>query len=273
MFPYFAQPQIGIGRFILRPFGVLVAISILVGRQMSIRRATRLGMPDVAPDPFALAILVGGFFGARLDKALLDNPRGVWADPMIVLRDWNGIASFGGLLGGLLGGILWMRHLRLTWEQRFQFLDIFAYVFPFAWVFGRLGCALANDHRGVLTNSWLAVRYPDGPRYNLGLIELIFTLLLAALFMLLDRKRRPVGFFFGLLGIVYGLFRLYLDTLHYEPIRYFGVTLDQIGAVVTVLVGAAGAALAFRRSRASSDSLRSTPQRYPPISPSDRTTL
>jgi phosphatidylglycerol:prolipoprotein diacylglycerol transferase len=260
--PYFPQPQIGIGPFTLRPFGALMVASLLVGRQMSIHRARRLGMPDIAPNPFTLAIVLAGLIGAHLDKVVLDHPRDFLADPLIVLRDWSGIASFGGLLGGLLGGLWWMRHLRLTWAQRFQFLDVFAYVFPFAWPFGRLGCTLANDHRGMLTNSWLAVRYPEGARYNLGLVELIFTLLLAAWFAWFDRKPRPVGFFFGLLGIVYGGFRLFLDTLHYDPIRYFGVTLDQIGGAVTMLVGACGLALALRPTPPSSSPLPPSPPNH-----------
>ncbi len=246
--------------------------AIVVGRQASIRRATRLGLPDVAPNPFTVAVLAGGFLFAHLDKIILDNPRAFLAHPSMVFRDWTGIGSFGGFLGGLLGAFLWMRHLRLTWAEQFHFLDVFAWVFPFAWIFGRLGCTLAHDHRGLWTTSWLAIRYPEGPRYNLGLIELIFTLSLSALFLVLDRKPRPTGFYLAVLAILYGAFRLFLDTLHDNPIRYFGVTLDQIGGVVTIAVGAAALTFVLLRSRSSSDSFLSTPHRYPPISPPDRIT-
>ena len=272
MLPYVPQPHFSIGPLTFSPFGLLCVTAIVVGREASIRRATRLGLPDVAPNPFTIAVIGCGYLGAHLDKVILDNPRAFLADPTAVFRDWSGIASFGGFLGGLLGAFLWMRHLRLTWAEQFRFLDVFAWVFPFAWIFGRLGCTLANDHRGLWTLSRLAVRYPEGPRYNLGLIELIFTILLAVLFLLLDRRPWPVGFYIGVLPIVYGAFRLYLDTLHDDPIRYFGVTLDQIGGVATVTFGAVALALLRRRSRSSSDAFLSTPQRYPPGSPSDRTT-
>ncbi|MDP8979305.1 MAG: hypothetical protein M3O35_01795, partial [Acidobacteriota bacterium] len=96
------------------------------------------------------------------------------------------------------------------------------YGLPFAWMIGRLGCALAHDHRGLPSTSWIAVRFPEGPRYDLGLIEFLFLIVLATAFRILDRRPRPVGFFFGLFGVVYGAFRIWLDTLHIQPMRFYG---------------------------------------------------
>jgi phosphatidylglycerol:prolipoprotein diacylglycerol transferase len=229
VFPYFPQPQIRIGPVTVHAFGVLVVCGVLAGRAMILRRAARQGLSARTADRLCLWMLVCGFIGAHLYKALYE--------PRAILRDWTGIASFGGVLGGLLGGAWWMQRQRMPRAERFQLLDIFAFCFPFAWAFGRLGCTLAHDHPGVLTTSWLAVRFPRGARYDLGLIELMFTLPLAAVFLVLDRKPRPPGLFFGLLWILYGGFRLWLDTLHEAPTRYFGVTLDQIGGILGILVG------------------------------------
>jgi prolipoprotein diacylglyceryltransferase len=54
-----------------------------------------------------------------------------------------------------------------------------------------------------------------------------------------------VGFFFGLFGVVYGGFRIWLDTLHVQPARFYG-------GAAGVLVGLVGFAvmLALQRSRA-----------------------
>jgi prolipoprotein diacylglyceryltransferase len=38
---------------------------------------------------------------------------------------------------------------------------------------------------------------------------------------LLDRRPRPVGFFFRMFGVVYGGFRIWLDTLHQQPMRFY----------------------------------------------------
>ncbi len=77
------------------------------------------------------------------------------------------------------------------------------------------------------------MRFPEGSRYDLGLIEFLFLIGLAAAFRILDRRPRPVGFFFGLYGVVYGGFRIWLDTLHIQPMRFYGGA----AAVVIGLLG------------------------------------
>jgi phosphatidylglycerol:prolipoprotein diacylglycerol transferase len=102
---------------------------------------------------------------------------------------------------------------------------------------GRLGCALAHDHRGLWTTNWIAVKFPEGSRYDLGLIEFLFLIGMAALFWALDRKARPVGFFFALYGVLYGAFRIWLDTLHAEPLRYYeGAAYVVIGLLIWSMV-------------------------------------
>lgn len=118
------------------------------------------------------------------------------------------------------------------------------YALPLAWMFGRLGCALAHDHRGLPSTSWIAVQFPEGPRYDLGIVEFLFLIGLAVTFRLLDRRPRPTGFFFGLFGVVYGSFRIWLDTLHIQPMRFYG-------GAAAVVIGLLGwiAMSAFERSR------------------------
>jgi len=116
-------------------------------------------------------------------------------------------------------------------------------------MWGRLGCALAHDHRGLFTDSWMAVRFPEGPRYDLGLIELVFLAGLAGAFWVLDRRARPVGFFFGLYGVVYGGFRIWLDTLHIQPMRFYG---GAVGVAVGIL-GWLSCAMLLRNKRLSLD--------------------
>jgi phosphatidylglycerol:prolipoprotein diacylglycerol transferase len=109
---------------------------------------------------------------------------------------------------------------------------------------GRLGCTLAHDHRGLASTSWIAVKFPEGPRYDLGLIEFLFLIGMVIGFRILDRRPRPVGFFFVLYGVVYGGFRIWLDTLHIQPLRFYG-------GAIGVSIGLLGwiAMLAFERSR------------------------
>src|SRR5882724_12377440 len=95
------------------------------------------------------------------------------ADPTVVFRR-PGIRSIGGLAGGLIGVAVYARIRRLSFPEAYRMLEIITFCLPFPWVFGRLGCFLMHDHRGEFTTNWIAVQFPEGPRYDLGLIEFIY---------------------------------------------------------------------------------------------------
>ena len=137
--------------------------------------------------------------------------------PWRLLNPLDGIYSFGGIVCGVLT-VAWVaRRYGFTRIQFWQYLDVAGFVFPFCWAIARAGCFLAHDHVGVASESWMAVRFPAGPRLDLGLIEALFTAAVAIGFLALDRRTWPTPFFFGLWLFVYGPFRLWLDTLQNVP--------------------------------------------------------
>src|SRR6185295_13710423 len=108
-------------------------------------------------------MLSAGFAGALLLKlvyapgflhVLLTDPRGL-------LGMAGGIASFGGLFAGLAGGVIYLWRT-VKAPAMWGYMDALAFVFPRAWLFGRIGCALSHDHPGMRTASWIGVRYPGG---------------------------------------------------------------------------------------------------------------
>jgi phosphatidylglycerol:prolipoprotein diacylglycerol transferase len=147
------------------------------------------------------------------------------------------MSSFGGLLGGIAGALFVAWRGKLSKAQLLQFFDMMAFVFPFAWIFGRLGCALAHDHIGIPSTSALAVRFPEGPRFDLGLLELFATIAIAALFALLDRRPRPTGLYLGLFFALYGPVRFALDVLRTGDERYLGWTPGQYASIAACLSG------------------------------------
>jgi phosphatidylglycerol---prolipoprotein diacylglyceryl transferase len=132
------------------------------------------------------------------------------------------------------------------------FADLILSVFPIAWIFGRAGCSIAHDHPGARTaeGALLAVAYPspnpstiDGPgahwtagpitvidghfpRYDLGTLELLLTVLLAGLCVLLWRRRRTTGTYAVVVSLVYAPARFALDFLLIEStdVRYAALT-------------------------------------------------
>ena len=172
MFPYFEQPTLTLGPITLHAFGFLVAVGALLGFWMLVRRARQQELNEDLASGFAQWMLISGFVAAHLAAVVFSNPRSLVEDPLLALKVWEGISSFGGLVGGLAGGIWFLKFKHQSANKVWAYVDSVAYVFPFAWIFGRAGCTLAHDHPGIHTVSWLAVRYPDGPRYDLGLLEL-----------------------------------------------------------------------------------------------------
>ena len=247
MLPYLRPSEVKIGPLTFHAFGALVMIAVLAGAAIVAHRAERLGFPRKVASRLYIWMMVSGFAGAHVAKTIEEGT--LWADPLALLRVWNGLYSFGGIVGGLLGILCFARWYRLPRTGLWQFLDVVAYSFPFAWIFGRLGCSFAHDHPGTRTTSWLGVPFPDGRRFDLGLLEFLFTILVAAAFLVLDRQlkqeKRPTGFYFALLLLLYGPFRFFLDGLHVErPHGYLSP--DGCFAIAAMLTGLAALVMARR---------------------------
>ena len=249
MIPYFEQPRLDLGPLHFSAFGVLWIGAILVARFIIMHRATRAGFDPVPISQLLVWLLIGGLVGAHVEKSIVSDLSGFLAEPASIFTRYRGMASFGGLGGGLAAAILWARWRGLTPGKTLLLLDVAAYSLPFGWLVGRLGCALAHDHRGLSTNSWIAVRFPEGPRFDLGVIEFLYLIALSTLFYLAGRRPRRVGLYFGLFGLLYGGFRVWLDTLHVQPFRF-------IEGAAAMLAGAAGLILSLSlTSRARTRSL------------------
>jgi len=250
MFPYVEQPVIHLGRFEIAAFQVLVCASVVVGHEVVVRRARRLRFdPDLASSLVAWAIFFG-FVGSHLFDVVLYRPAELRENPLVLFQVWGSMSSFGGILGGLAGGWWLARSRGLSGRQILAFLDILGFAFPFGWIFGRAGCALAHDHIGIASTSWLAVRFPEGPRFDLGLLEFCYTIAIAGLFLLLDRRPRPTGFFVGLFFILYGPVRFAFDALRTGDERYLGWTPGQYGSLVALLFGLGLLIWVFQSGRA-----------------------
>ena len=237
LFPYIEHPILRLGPVAIPAFEVCVFAAVVTGYAVVVRRAVRLGWNRDLAFSLVLWTILLGFVGSHVFDVLLYQPAALRQDPLLLFKIWGTMSSFGGLLGGIAGALWITRRKQLTGPQIFEFIDIVAFAFPYAWIFGRLGCSLAHDHLGVASTSPLAVNFPGGPRYDLGLLELLFTLAIAALFLLLNRKPRPTGLYLGLFFASYGPVRFVLDVLRIGDERYLGWTPGQYVSVAAALFG------------------------------------
>ncbi len=217
----------------IKPFGTLVALGVYFGSMLAVRHAKERGLDLKKMNDFLFWIVVGGFIGGHVFDAIFYHPETVANDPFYLFKLWDGLSSFGGFLGSIIAGVSW-KYVR--GEPMLPYSDTIASAFPVSWVFGRAGCSVAHDHPGALSDAWFAVQYPMGRgyigRFDLGLYEFFFTLLMLIAFLLLWRRPRPYGFFLGWMCAIYAPVRFVLDffrapddgaVLGADP-RYGGLT-------------------------------------------------
>ncbi|MGH0029408.1 MAG: prolipoprotein diacylglyceryl transferase [Myxococcota bacterium] len=237
MLPYVEAPSLALGPVELNAFPVLVAVATVVGFEVCVRRAPALGFDRDEAGRILVWTIAGGFVSSHLVAIAITDPAAYWNEPLRFLRLWEGMSSMGGVLGGIAVGVFAMRRAGMDGEAMLRFVDGVAFAFPFAWIFGRAACALAHDHPGIASDHFLAVAFPDGPRFDLGLLELFFTLGIAALFAGLARRPRPSPFYLGLFFTLYGPVRFGLDTLRVADTRWAGLTFAQYACVALTVTG------------------------------------
>ena len=267
MIPYFPQPEVHLfGPITIHAFGAIVAAALIVGWGMAVARSRRKGLDPEILEDLLLYVVLSGFVVAHLYSVLAYFPREAMENPLLLLKFWEDISSFGGFVGGLLG--LWIffrfkaRHVDAA--ARWRYLDVIAYVFPFAWAIGRLACTTAHDHPGTITTfplgislkspeaqAYIAFFYGEAGRlaelppraelarmafHDLGWYEFLYvSLLMVPAFLVLDRKPHPPAFFLVAFPLLYVPARFFLDFLRIGDVRYLGLTPGQYAGIAVFL--------------------------------------
>lgn len=250
MIPYIHVPDLKLGPLTLHPFGLLVATGVIIGTWLATKRAKQRGLDLEKLNSFITWMLVAGFLGGHMLDQIFYHPAEVVKRPWSIFLLWEGLSSFGGFVGGLIGVVLWkffeaeplVRTPFFTlskFKRRavpmpiIPFCDLILSVFPVAWIFGRSGCAVVHDHQGMKApvGHMLAVafgtpdptrtmhlgpielRYGNSPHFDLGLLEMMFTVVLAGLLALTWRKKLTTGSYIAVVALAYAPVRFAMDFL------------------------------------------------------------
>lgn len=203
----------------IHSFGMLVAIGVILAFAFGSRRAEqKMGISAESFQNFGFFLLAFGWVSAHVFDVVFYEPHLIAEDPLILFKVWGSISSYGGMLGGIIAVFIWKAiHKDM---DLLKWADVAAWALPFAWFFGRMGCASVHDHPGgIAPSGWpLALHFPDGSiRHDLGFYEMLWWLVIVVVFVILDRKPRPKGFFLGLLFTLYAPIRFVLDFLRVWP--------------------------------------------------------
>lgn len=238
MIPYVAWKTFALGPVTLQVWGLFAALGVILGTLWAVRAAKRKGMDGATIESLALWTVALAFVGARSFHVAFYEPAYYLAHPAEILSVWNGgLSSFGGFFGATVA-VLW--RLKKTSLPFLPTADVLVPAATLGLGCGRIGCFLIHDHPGTLAHEgwrWLAVNYPDGPRYDLGLLLGVFDFLLFGAFLLLGRKARPAGWTLALFLLTYAPVRFGLDFLRVADVRYAGLTPGQYGSVLLFAAG------------------------------------
>jgi phosphatidylglycerol:prolipoprotein diacylglycerol transferase len=250
MIPYINIPTWDLGFVVIDPFGILVAIAILVGFFSTKRRAARVGIDPEEAHTMAIWIILGSFTMAHIVSMVFYFPERLLEKPWEIFFIWAPISSMGGFLGAWITAYIYTKKRKISF---LAYCDVFVWGIVIAWIFGRMGCSVAHDHPGALSDFFLAVQYPRGARHDLGFYEFLFTLLVMyPITRLLGRKPRPDGFFLALAPIIYAPVRFLLDFLRSTDygnvdLRYLGMTAAQWLCIAMLLASVWGLVRVVRR--------------------------
>jgi phosphatidylglycerol:prolipoprotein diacylglycerol transferase len=201
----------------------------------------------------ALGVILGG----RIGYVIFYNFDVFWADPLYLLRVWEGGMSFhGGLLGVTAAMFFYARHAHIKF---WTLTDFIAPMVPIGLGAGRLGNFINNELWGKPTDSWWGMRVFDPlvgswvTKYPTQLLQ--FALEGVVLFLILwfySQKPRPTMAVSGLFLMAYGLFRILaefwrLPDAHLGYLAWNWLTMGQVLSLPMIVLGGVLMVLAYRQ--------------------------
>jgi len=243
MYPVIVQ----LGTFELRSYGIIVALSFLLGLWLSTREAKRNGLdPDLVQD-FALYALLGGIIGARLYFVVFSNPAYFLQKPWEIVAVWHGgISIVGALLGGFLTALWYCRKKQLPF---WRFADTLAPGVALGQAAGVIACLLNGDSYGKRADVAWAITYTDPrsmaplnvPLHPVEIYEMAAYLLVFLLVWQTRGKTKTPGFAFLIYLAGYGAARFAVEFFRGNPAIFaWGIPAAQVFGVALVLAAIAG---------------------------------
>jgi phosphatidylglycerol:prolipoprotein diacylglycerol transferase len=231
MIPYFSPPIFHIGALEVHAFGVAVCLAILAGHSLALRRARTLGLDEKRMSWIYAGVAAAAAVAGHLWAIVATG----W--PVGPFEIWRGQSAAGFTAGALLTIVF------VLWRfgpDAWRYLDALAFAFPFAWTLVRTGCFLAHDHVGALTSSALGVRFPEGTRFDLGLLEALLALIAAAGVVLYSRRAKLPGRMFGFLLLLAGAARVLISAASESSSAFTtgfeGILLALLGGAVLISI-------------------------------------
>ena len=255
--PQFDPVAIAVGPVKVHWYGLTYLVGFVVGWWLGRVRARKSWSPvtEEQVGDLLFYIALGVILGGRFGYVLFYNFDTFLADPLWLLRVWEGGMSFhGGLIGVMLA--MWWFGRKLG-RGFFAIADFVAPLVPVGLGAGRIGNFINGELWGKPTDVSWGMVFPQAPdamaRHPSQLYQ--FALEGVVLFVILwwfSAKPRPRMAVSGLFLICYGLFRFLVEFVR-QPDPQLGylafdwLTMGQLLSFPMILAGAGLMIFAYRR--------------------------
>ncbi len=249
-----------LGAFEIRAYGVMLAISFLLGILFALHRAKKVNVdPNLIMD-LSVILIISAIVGSRFLYVIYhpEEFRGHWIDAISPFQS-DGTIGMGGLT--LLGGVIlcFISALVFLKVKKLSFLKIADVVIPSVGLgifLTRIGCFLngccfglpcqAHDHFCFVfpSNSAAGFTFPNTPLIPAQLYSSLYGLIILGILLYAERWKKFDGFLLYLFLILYGIARFTIDFFRYYESSMIifmigdkGISLNQGISLVFVLFG------------------------------------
>ncbi len=253
-----------VGQLAIPGYYFWLAVAFVVFTQVAVREGRRSGIEAARVVDLSLIVLGGAMVGGRLGHVLFENPHGYLADPLRLLRFWQGGFVYYG--GFLLCTALMAAYVRWRRMSFWVVADVFAPALALALGVGRMACFSAGCCYGRPITFPLGAPLPWGVRMASGQVpsslhdvslhptQLYLCLLglVSFLVVMAVRRRQTVpGQAFLTYVALYAVGRSIVEVFRGDVARgvYLGGWLSTSQVIAAVLLTASVGALLWRRRR------------------------
>jgi phosphatidylglycerol:prolipoprotein diacylglycerol transferase len=234
--------EIGIGKFSIKLYGIILALSILVGYAVARKFSWKFGINEKEVDDIAFWITIAGLLGARI-YYIIFNWQYFSSDLAETYKIWHGgLSIYGSLIAGIVFIVFYSRKKAYSF---YQLLDLAAISIPLSQALGRFGNFFNQEAFGLPTNlPWKMyveeinrpLQYRSESFFHPAfLYEALWNLIVFFILYKVMGRIKPGVLAFLYLGL-YSLGRFFIEGIRLDSLYIFGLKADQLVAVLGLLV-------------------------------------
>jgi len=247
-----------IGPLEIHSYGVMLALSFLIGIYFSMYRAKKEGIDPNKIIDLSVVIVISAILGARFLYVIfhLEEFKGHWLDTINPFQSSGqigiaGLTMLGGFIGALVFGLLYLRAKKLP---VLKVADIIVPAIGIGIFITRIGCFLNGCCYGVPTDApWGMVfpqqspagfAFPDQAIHPAQLYSSFYGLIIVAVVLFMERFKKFDGFLLYIFFILYGisrftvdLFRYYEDSMVFIHVGNLSLSVNQGISILLIILG------------------------------------